>query len=96
MKRTILTPIIVLLGLAGSVVLMATSNFFTPTVQFIHSETITPLQTAVCLLGTVVGFAACFVLLNILCSYFVPRMSTISGDSGVIRQTKTHEGGLEN
>lgn len=96
MKRTVLAPMIVLLGLAGSVVLMARSNFFTPVVQFIHSGTITPVQAAVCLLGTVAGFASCFFLLNILCSYFVPRMSATSGNSRVTLQTKTHGGGLKN
>ena len=92
MKRTLLAPITVLAGIIGSMVLMAKSDFFIPIVQFIHTGSITPLQALICLLFTGAGFAGCYCLLNILCSYFVPRMSTSPGNSGVSIQTKAHGG----
>lgn len=90
MKRTFLAPITVLLGLIGSMTMMAKSDLFTPVVQFVHNGCITPLQAFACLLFTVAGFASCYFLLNILCSYFVPRMGK---SSRAILQTKTHGGG---
>lgn len=92
MNRTVITPLLVLLGLITSVVLMAGSSIFTPLVRFIHSKTITPLQTSSCLVFTVAGFVACYYLLNLLCSYFVPRIETNSGDSEATLQTKTNGG----
>ncbi|MBU1231618.1 MAG: hypothetical protein KKD01_09365 [Proteobacteria bacterium] len=91
MNRTVITPMIVLFGLLGSVALMAGSDVFTPLIQFVHNGVITPLQAAACLLFTVAGFAACYFLLNLLCSYFVPRMSANSRGSGVFSQTKKTE-----
>jgi len=85
MNRTMLTPLLVLLGIVASCVLMAGTNIFDPLVQFIHTGVITPLQAAVCLVFTVAGFAASFYLLNLLCSYFVPRIGTQQkGGRGVL------------
>ncbi len=92
MNRTFITPVIVLLGLVGSVALMAGSNLFTPLVRFIHSGAITPLQAGICLVFTVAGFAACYFLLNLICSYFVPRIDTGSGGSGITLQNKKNGG----
>lgn len=92
MKRTFLAPLAVLTGIVGSVLLMAKSELFTPIIQFIHSGSIRPLQAVLCLLFTGAGFAVCYYLLNILCSYYVPRMGTDIGSSGVIRQNKVHGG----
>lgn len=78
----------VLLGLVGSAALMAGTNVFTPVVQFIHSGTITPLQAGVCLVFTMAGFTACYFLLNLLCSYFVPCIVMSSGGSGGTIQIK--------
>lgn len=78
MNQTIIAPMFVLLGLIGSIVLMAGSSVFTPVVRFIHNGAITPLQAGACLVFTVAGFAACYFLLNLLCSYFVPRLGTNS------------------
>ncbi len=83
MNRTVFTPMLVLLGLFAILVLMAGSAVFTPLIRFIHNGNITPPQAAACLAFTVTGFAACFFLLNLLCSYFVPRMDVDSGGSGV-------------
>ncbi len=83
MNQTFIAPTLVLLGLIGSIVLMAGSSVFTPLLRFIHSGAITPLQACACLVFTVAGFVACYSLLNLLCSYFVPRMDTASGGSGV-------------
>lgn len=92
MNRTFLTPLFVLLGLLGSVALMAVSDVFSPLIQFIHNGAITPLQAGACFVFTVAGFAACYFLLNLLCSYFVPRISANSGGSGALSQpTKKEE-----
>ena len=90
MKRTVLAPLTVLAGIIGLMFLMST-NFFSPLIQFIHSGSITPLQTLACLAFTVAGFAASIFLLNTLCSYFVPRMATASEGSGVSRQPEPME-----
>ena len=92
MNRTAAAPMLVLLGLIVSVVMMAGSSIFTPLIQFVHTGAITPLQAAACLLFTVAGFAACYFLLNLLCSYFVPRMDTTPECSGIISQTITNGG----
>ncbi len=93
MKQTLLAPVTIFLGFIGSMLVMAESNLFTPIVQFIHSGNITALQAIFCLLFTAAGFAACYYLLNILCSYFVPRMET--GDREC-PQTKDNGGIREN
>ena len=77
MNRTILTPIFVLSGIAGTIALMAGTNIFNPLIKFIHSEALTPLEAGACLLFTVAGFAASYFLLNTLCSYFVPRINAL-------------------
>ena len=76
MQRTFITPVLVLLGIVGLCTLMATTNLFDPLIQFIHTGDITPVQAVICLLFTIGGFAAYFYLLNLICSYFVPRMDT--------------------
>lgn len=91
MNRTLITPMFVLFGFLGIVALMARSDFFTPLIQFIHRGTITPLQAGACLVFTVAGFGACYLLLNLLCSYFVPRMNMKSGDRGTLSQPKKIE-----
>jgi len=75
MTRTVITPLFVLFLLLASLILMACSDIFDPVVGFIHNGTITPLQAGACLVFTVAGFSACYSLLNLLCSYFVPRMN---------------------
>ena len=76
MNKTILTPIFVLSGIAGTIALMAGTNIFNPLIKFIHSENITTFEAGACLILTVAGFAASYFLLNVSCSYFVPRMNT--------------------
>ncbi len=82
MNRTFLTPITILIGIVGSVGLMAGSNIFDPLIQFIHTGDITPTQAVFCLLFTVGGFAAYFYLLNLICSYFVPRIDKDAQTNG--------------
>ena len=96
MNRTVIAPTLILLGLTTSIVLMAGSSVFTPLVRFIHSGAITPLQAGGCLVFTVAGFTAYFVLLNLLCRYFVPRLDTNSGGSGSTLQTKANGGDQTN
>ena len=88
MQRTFITPVLVLLGIVGLCTLMATTNLFDPLIQFIHNGEITPVQAAMCLLFTVGGFAAYFYLLNLICSYFVPRIDAEAESSS------TNQGGL--
>ena len=88
MKRTVLTPILVLSGIITSCVLMAVTTVFDPLILFIHTGDITPLQAGACLLFTGAGFAAAFYLLNLLCSFFVPPIGTGYQSSGANSQTQ--------
>jgi hypothetical protein len=90
-NRTILTPILVLFGFGGTIALMAGTNLFDPLIKFIHSEALTPLEAGACLMFTVLGFAACYFLLNLLCAYFVPRMDTsIKSYNSISKKQNTH------
>ena len=80
MKRTLLAPVAVFLGIIGALVLMARSDIFMPLIQFIHTGNITPLQAVGCLFFSAAGFAACYFLLQILCGYFVPRIQSCGGN----------------
>ena len=77
MNRTILAPLFVLSGICGTIVLMAVTNVFDPLVKFIHNEAITPVEAGACLIFTMAGLGVSYFLLNILCSYFVPRINTL-------------------
>ncbi len=96
MNRTFFAPVIILSGLAGSIVLMARTSVFLPLVRFIHSDSITAMQAIACLVFTAAGFACCYFLLNILCSYYVPRMGTSSGNGGGIMPTRADGGDQKN
>lgn len=82
MNRTLLTPILILFGLGGTIGLMAGTRLFNPVVKFIHAEAITPFEAGACLMFTVFGFAASYFLLNLVCNYFVPRMDTAEKKAG--------------
>jgi len=88
MQRTFITPLLVLLGIVGLCTLMATTNLFDPLIHFIHTGDITPVQAVMCLFFTVGGFVAYFYLLNLICSYFVPRIDAES------KSSSTNQGGL--
>ena len=88
MQRTFITPVLVLLGIVGTCSLMATTSLFDPLIHFIHTGEITPIQAVVCLLFTVGGFAVYLYLLNLICSYFVPRIEAEVESSGA------NQGGL--
>lgn len=92
MNRTLITPISILVGLLASIALMAGSDIFSPLIRFIHGGTITPMQAVICLVFTGAGFAACYFLLNHLCSYFVPRMDMRHESRRDTLQTKTNGG----
>ena len=85
MQRTFITPLLVLLGIVGICSLMATTSLFDPLIHFIHTGDITPAQAVMCLLFTVGGFAAYLYLLNLICSYFVPRIDP-KAENGSINQ----------
>ncbi len=87
MKRTFLSPLLVLLGIISIVALMGGTSLFTPLVQFIHNDTITPIQTLGCLVFTAAGFVAAFTLLHLLCAYYVPRIQhDTQQEEEIIRQ----------
>ena len=88
MQRTFITPVLVLLGIVGICSLMATTSLFDPLIHFIHTGVITPTQAVLCLLFTVGGFVAYFYLLNLICSYFVPRIDT------EVQSNRANQGGL--
>lgn len=88
MQRTFITPVLVLLGIVGICSLMATTSLFDPLIHFIHTGEITPTQAVACLLFTVGGFAGYLYLLNLICSYFVPRIKAEVESSGA------NQGGL--
>ncbi len=96
MNRNVITPMLVLLGLIATVALMAGSSVFTPLVRFIHSETITPLQTGICIAFSLAGFAGCYFLLNLICGYFVPRITARPDGLGCSSQTKSNGGNQTN
>ena len=96
MNRTFISPMLVLIGLIITLALMAASSVFSPLVQFIHSETITPLQTGICIVFSMAGFAACYLLLNLICGYFVPRMTARPDEGGCSSQTNTNGGNQTN
>ncbi|MEA3468083.1 MAG: hypothetical protein U9R57_07660 [Thermodesulfobacteriota bacterium] len=91
MKRTYKAPLLVLLGIIGLCALMAETNIFDPLIHFIHTGEITTLQAVACLVFTVVGFAAYFHLLSLLCSYFVPRIGGDHNSNGATLPTKLME-----
>jgi len=90
MNKTFLTPITILFGILGSMALMAGSTLFDPLIRFIHTGVITPVQAGACLLFTAAGFAACYFLLNMLCGYFVPRITSAENDA---RECHLKQGG---
>ncbi len=91
MQRTFITPVLVLLGIVGLCTLMATTNIFDPLIHFIHTGDITPVQAVICLLFTVGGFVAYLYLLNLICSYFVPRMEAETQTSGASKGGLTQQ-----
>ena len=76
MHKTIFGPLSILVGIGGVLALMAGTDHFDPVVRFVHTNAIGPFGTGLCLVFTVLGFAACYFLLNVLCTYFVPRMES--------------------
>lgn len=74
MHKSILGPLSILIGIGTVLALMAVTDLFDPVVMFVHTNTIGPFSAGLCLVFTVLGFAACYFLLNALCTYFVPRM----------------------
>ena len=91
MQRTFITPVLVLLGIVGICSLMATTSLFDPLIHFIHTGEITPAQAVACLLFTVGGFAVYLYLLNLICSYFVPRIETEAQTSGASKGGLTQQ-----
>lgn len=73
-KRSLWTPVAVLSGIITICLLAAGSDVFASLVRFIHADQITPFEALLCMIFTVAGFWLCYLLLNFLCGYFVPRL----------------------
>lgn len=76
MNKTVLPSLLVLLGIVGVIGLMAATSVFDPIIRFIHTDSLTVNDAILCLAFTVAGFFACFKLLNVLCTYFVPKIES--------------------
>ena len=74
MNKNFLPPLLVLTGMLGIIAVMAGTSFFDPIVRYVHSDNLTGTGAILCLLFTAGGFFACYSCLNILCTYFVPRI----------------------
>ena len=72
MKRSILIPISFLLVMALLGLVMARTDLFQPLISFIHSDDISPLQAAGCVVGALAGFYICLKVLIALGGYFLP------------------------
>lgn len=72
MKRSILIPISFITAAIVIGLVMAKTELFQPLIQFIHSDTISLLQAAGCLVAAVAGFYVCLKVLIILGNYFLP------------------------
>ena len=90
MTRTVLAPIVVLSGIIGFAVLAA-AGVFDPLIRFIHADNITPLQAGACLVFTVAFFAGYLALLNLICSYFVPRIEANQEENVPVSATRLNE-----
>lgn len=76
MKTSIVKPLAVLSGILGTIAVMAGTNVLNPVIQFIHHQSITPFESLICIGFTLLGFAGCYLALNTLCTYFVPRIES--------------------
>ncbi len=78
-KRGVWAPLAVLGGLITVCLLAAVSDVFTPLIRFVHTNRIVPFEAFLCIVFMVAGFWLCHLLLNFLCSYFVPRLDDKAG-----------------
>ncbi len=76
MNTSIIKPLAVLSGILGTIAVMAGTNILNPLIRFIHNDTITPMESLLCILFTILGFAGCYLALTILCTYFVPKIKS--------------------
>ena len=84
MNTRILKPLAILSGILGAIVVMAGTQLLDPLMKFIHNQAITPFESLVCFLFTILGFAGCYLALNILCTYFVPRIESNNKDTKTV------------
>ena len=81
MNKTVLPTVVVLLGILGVIGVMAGTSIFDPVIRFVHTDTLSVQDALLCLVFTIAGFLVCFRLLNVLCTYFVPKIDS-SDSSG--------------
>jgi hypothetical protein len=81
MNKTAFPTVFVLLGILGVIGVMAGTSIFDPVIKFIHTDNLSVQDALLCMVFTIAGFLACFRLLNVLCTYFVPRIE-LSDSSG--------------
>lgn len=92
-KRSVWTPVAVLSGIIAICLLAAGSDVFASLVRFIHADRITPFEALLCMVFTVAGFWLCYLLLNFLCGYFVPRLDIKSSRQKSIFTKSKKKGG---
>jgi energy-converting hydrogenase Eha subunit E len=81
MNKTAFPTVFVLLGILGVIGVMAGTSIFDPVIKFIHTDNLSVQGALLCMVFTIAGFLVCFQLLNVLCTYFVPRIES-SDSSG--------------
>ena len=74
MIKTTFPIFLVLLGLVGVIGVMAETSLFDPVIRFVHTDTLSVRDALLCMVLTMAGFLLCYRLLNVLCTYFVPRI----------------------
>ena len=81
MNKTAFPTVSVLLGILGVIGVMAGTSIFDPVIKFIHTENLSVQDALLCMAFAIAGFLVCFRLLNVLCTYFIPRIES-SDSSG--------------
>ncbi len=88
------TPWLLLAGISAVLILIAKTDIFKPTIQFIQADQMNSWQMIVCLIFSIVGFRLTFTLLNRICKYYSNQFeATASGSSGNQSLNKPQRGG---
>lgn len=72
-KRKYLFPIIVGAGLLGVTVFLGTTDAISPLIQYLHTNSISPLAGILCIIAGLAGFYGVFRILVKLGNSFLPE-----------------------
>lgn len=72
-KQRYILPTIVGLGIVSVMLLFAYTDFANPAIEYIHTNSITPLGAILCLVATVIAFYSVYKLLAKLGASFLPE-----------------------